>query len=136
LPLSPIPRRRSDPAAIRSAVATRRLARELLVLAAIVCVAFLFRDAVLGRAVDAYAVVERGGALVVPADALFEATSATPWVLVVVDGHASQRRVKIGRAEDGRVEIVDGIKAGDRLIPSGAGIAPGERVRVDAARAP
>ena len=64
---------------------------------------------------------------------MFDATSATPWVLIVADGRASQRRVKIGRAEDGRVEIVDGVKAGDRLIASGAGIAPGERVRIGGA---
>jgi membrane fusion protein (multidrug efflux system) len=41
-------------------------------------------------------------------------------VWTVVDGVAKQQAVRTGREKDGRVEIVDGLAAGDRVVQSAA----------------
>lgn len=70
------------------------------------------------------------GAVVVPADAVRDAGSAQPWVLAV-DGWRTQRRpVKIGLKGDGRIEVLQGVAPGDRVISMANGtVRDGERVR-------
>jgi HlyD family secretion protein len=75
-------------------------------------------------------VARRSAALVAPADTVFDAASNHPWVLVAAAGHAAKSPVTLGLKGEGRVEILDGVAQGDRLIPAVAGVAPGQRVRI------
>jgi HlyD family secretion protein len=69
-------------------------------------------------------------ALLIPSGAVVDAAGARPWVLAVDGHHAVKRPVKLGLKGEGRVEVVDGVAPGDRLVASaGAGIVPGQRVR-------
>ena len=76
-------------------------------------------------------VARRDGTLVAPAEAVFDAGSPHPWVLAAVDRRAVKKPVALGLRGSGRVEILDGVVAGDALIPANAGIAPGQRIRVN-----
>jgi len=79
-------------------------------------------------------VARRNGTVVVPADAVHDANGAEPWVLAVAGQQAERRRVRLGLKGDGRVEILEGLQPGDRVIPAGlAMIKSGQRVRAVAA---
>ena len=70
------------------------------------------------------------GALVLPAQAVRDATGPAPWVLRVSGGRAERRAVKIGFRGEGSVEIRDGLQAGDRVVPAGnPRITEGQRLR-------
>ena len=71
----------------------------------------------------------RADALVAPADAVFDAAGAHPWMLVVSGHRAERRPVTLGLRGDASVEITGGASAGDRVVPAAAGIAAGERLR-------
>jgi HlyD family secretion protein len=75
-------------------------------------------------------VARRRQALVVPADLLHDADSAAPWLLKVDDGRARRQAVRLGLRGAGVVEILDGLKAGDQLLPASAVLHDGARVRV------
>lgn len=64
------------------------------------------------------AVATRENALVVPEDALV-AEGARQFVFVVADGRSMRREVKLGLRQQGEVEIVEGIAAGDQIIVRG-----------------
>jgi HlyD family secretion protein len=76
------------------------------------------------------AVAEKRDTLIAPADAVRDARGS-PWVLVAQDGRRAERRqVKLGAVGDGRIEILEGVAAGERLIPAAeAAVKPGQRVR-------
>jgi HlyD family secretion protein len=79
-------------------------------------------------------VARRAGTVVVPADTVRDAGSAQPWVLAVDGGRAVRRAVKLGLKGDGRVEVLEGVAPGDRLISaSQAMVGSGQRVRAVAA---
>jgi multidrug efflux pump subunit AcrA (membrane-fusion protein) len=60
-------------------------------------------------------------ALSIPATALLLEEEGKPFVMVVTpDGHAQKRNVKIGIRTDDRVQIVEGLHAGERIVGSGA----------------
>ncbi|MEP7181749.1 MAG: efflux RND transporter periplasmic adaptor subunit [Betaproteobacteria bacterium] len=81
-------------------------------------------------------IARRSGTLVAPADTVFDAAGAHPWVLAV-DGHRATRKpVTLGLKGEGRVEIVAGVGPGDRLIPAAAAVVPGQRIRIVAAAGP
>ena len=67
-------------------------------------------------------------ALVVPTQALRASTSGAPKVLVANGGKAVGRDVKVGLRGSGKVEIVEGLSAGEQVIMDAA-IVPGTRVR-------
>ncbi|MFG1418071.1 efflux RND transporter periplasmic adaptor subunit [Xanthobacter sp. V0B-10] len=71
----------------------------------------------------------RSGVLVLPRRAVRDLQSGQPWVLAIRDGRAYHQAVKVGLAGNMRLEITEGLKAGDLAIPEGAGIAAGQRVR-------
>ena len=74
-------------------------------------------------------------AIVVDSDAVREATSAAPWVLLAREGRAERRAVKLGLRGAGATQIAEGLAAGDLVIPaSQPGIAEGQRVRPEAPR--
>jgi len=69
-------------------------------------------------------------ALVVPADAVRDAGSPQPWLLVVRDGSVERQDVELGARSDGKIEIRKGIAVGEQIVP-GSQPAPavGSRVR-------
>lgn len=73
-------------------------------------------------------VARRADALVVPRDAVRRAGADSGWVLVVRDGRAVRRAVRLGIVADSGVEIRDGLSEGDLVLP--ADVEPGARVRV------
>lgn len=70
------------------------------------------------------------GVLALPAEAVRDAASRKPWVLVLDGDHAARREVTLGLRGEGWLELVSGLEAGAAVIPPRAGaIAPGRRVR-------
>ncbi len=80
------------------------------------------------------AVAERADALVLPVSAVRDAAGPTPWVLRIEEGRARRRTVTIGLRGPQRVEILDGLREGDLVVPSSVAVADGGRVRPEAAR--
>nr|WP_272904325.1 efflux RND transporter periplasmic adaptor subunit [Xanthobacter agilis] len=69
------------------------------------------------------------GVLVLPRRAIRDLQSGRPWVLAIRDGRAYRQPVTLGLVGNTRIEILDGLKAGDAAIPEGAGVVIGQRVR-------
>jgi RND family efflux transporter MFP subunit len=67
--------------------------------------------------------------LVVPQSALV-VFAGVEKVLVIRDGKAHEQRVRTGLRLDDRVEIIDGVKAGDLVIVSPGGLADGSPVTI------
>ena len=79
----------------------------------------------------------RTAAVVIPINTLAEASSEKPWVLVVRDNRVVKQFVKLGLRGDARVEVLEGIKAGESVVPvSKTGVKEGQRVRVTAINVP
>ena len=77
----------------------------------------------------------RASATLLPADALRDA-HATPWVWAVHAGRVERRPVRIGLKSGGWAEVLDGLAAGDLVIPEGVPVpAAGSRVRAQVAPA-
>ena len=75
-------------------------------------------------------VARRPDTVVIPADAAHDAMSAQPWVLIVREHHAIRQPVKLGLRGDGRVEILEGVAPGEKVISATNGtIRAGQRVR-------
>jgi HlyD family secretion protein len=78
----------------------------------------------------------RADALMVPSDAIRDAGSNQPWVLVVRDGSAQRQPVKLGVRSEGKTEILEGLAPGDLLVPAkNISIREGSRVRAGAVQA-
>jgi HlyD family secretion protein len=73
-------------------------------------------------------VADKENALVAPASAVRDAGLPEPWVLVMRDGRAERRAVKLGARTQARAELLSGVGVGDSLIVT-PGIEPGQRVR-------
>ena len=74
----------------------------------------------------------RRATLVIASNAVEEAASDKPWVLVVRNSRAVKQVVKLGLRGDTRVEVLDGLAAGEGVVPvSELGIKAGQRVRAD-----
>nr|WP_315488124.1 efflux RND transporter periplasmic adaptor subunit [uncultured Rhodoferax sp.] len=72
----------------------------------------------------------RSAAVVIATSTLEDADTDKPWVLVVRDKHAVKQFVTLGLRGDTRVEVLDGISAGEGVIPkSKLGVKAGQRVR-------
>lgn len=79
-------------------------------------------------------VAEAADTTILPADAVRGLAADKPWILVVEDGIARRRDVEIGMTGDIRVEILQGARPGEAVIPAAARVAPDERVRIAAER--
>lgn len=57
-------------------------------------------------------------AIVVPSNAVYrdDRSVRSAYVFVILDGKAARRDVRVGRERDSRLEIVEGLKPGDRLV--------------------
>ena len=72
----------------------------------------------------------RTATVVVATSTIEDATTDKPWVLVVRDRHAVKQFVTLGLRGDTRVEVLDGIRAGEGVVPtSKVGVKAGQRVR-------
>ncbi len=72
----------------------------------------------------------RTATVVIAVSTLQDATTDKPWVLVVRGKHAVKQFVKLGLRGDTRVEVLDGIAAGEAVMPaSKTGVKAGQRVR-------
>ncbi len=72
----------------------------------------------------------RQNVLTVPSGAVLDAAGPKPWVLAVEGGRAVRKPVTLGLKGEGRIEITEGVSAGDRVVAASAGgVAPGQRVR-------
>ena len=79
----------------------------------------------------------KNAALVVPTEAIRDATSDEPWVLVVRDKRTVHQKVGIGLRGDNQIEILSGLKVNEPVILSSVGtISAGQRVRVRIAAIP
>ena len=70
----------------------------------------------------------RADTLIVPADVIRDQASGQPWVMVVRDGVARRQPVKLGIRGAGRVEILDGVVAGEALAAASQNLAEGRKV--------
>jgi RND family efflux transporter MFP subunit len=68
-------------------------------------------------------------ALVVPSDAIVTFAGVQK-VLRVKDGYAHEQRIRTGRREAERVEVVEGLAAGDLVVRAPGDLVDGERVQV------
>ena len=74
---------------------------------------------------------QKTAALVLPSEAVRDATGVRPWVLVVRDGRTVRQEVGIGLRGDNQTEITSGLKSKEPVILSGVGtVGAGQRVRV------
>jgi HlyD family secretion protein len=75
-------------------------------------------------------VARKAQVLTLPAEAVRDARTAAPYVLVAVDGRVDRRAVQLGIRGEGALEITSGLTAGEAVIvPRGELLAPGQRVR-------
>lgn len=75
-------------------------------------------------------VARRADALTLALAAIRDGAGTEPWVMVVDNGHAQRRPVKLGVRGDSRVEILEGLREGDQVLPAtGVVIKEGKRVR-------
>ncbi len=79
-------------------------------------------------------VASRQAVLTVPTEAIRDAASATPWVLVVERGVAQRRDVTLGITGEGQSEIRSGLAEGALVALRPAALQPGQRVRAGKVR--
>lgn len=75
-------------------------------------------------------------ALVLPSGAVRDADREAPWVLALQDGRAVRVPVKLGLRGVGAVEITEGLKEGNPVIPQTEKAIAGDKVRPGPAAAP
>ncbi len=78
-------------------------------------------------------VARRSQALLLGSAAVHDADSVAPWVLRVQDGHVEKVTVRLGLRSGGQVELLEGVRAGDRVVTGLTTVQPGARVQVKAA---
>lgn len=75
-------------------------------------------------------VARKADTVYVPAETVRDVNGPQPWVLAVRGFRAVRQPVKLGLRGDNRIEILDGVEAGDELIPAtNALVKAGQRVR-------
>lgn len=78
------------------------------------------------------ATARRADALSLPASGVRDALTSAPWVMVIDNGRAVRRAVRLGLQGDQRIEILSGVAKGAQVIPATSDIAAGDRVRAAA----
>lgn len=75
-------------------------------------------------------IARRSNAVVVPARAVHDVATGLPWVLKAEAGRARLQSITLGLRGVGAYEVVDGLTAGDFVIPMAAGVRAGQRIRI------
>lgn len=78
------------------------------------------------------AVATRDTTLVLPISAVHDAATASPWALRIEAGRARRIPLRIGLRGRQQVEVLEGLRAGDLVLPVSVALADGARVRVRA----
>jgi HlyD family secretion protein len=78
------------------------------------------------------ATARRADVLSLPGSAVRDALTAAPWVMVLENGRAVRRPVRLGLQGDQRIEILSGVSKGAQVIPATADIAVGDRAKAAA----
>jgi HlyD family secretion protein len=82
-------------------------------------------------------VARKADAVYVPTETVRDANGTQPWVLAIRGFRAVRQPVKLGLRGDSRIEILEGVEAGDNLIPAtNAVVQAGQRVRAVAPQSP
>jgi HlyD family secretion protein len=85
-------------------------------------------------------VARRPSTLVLPASSVHDADnttpSTTPWVLRVRGRHAQRQNITLGMRSGAWVEVLAGLAECDEVVPTGAAVAAGGRLRVAPAATP
>lgn len=75
-------------------------------------------------------IARRANAVLVQADVVHDIESTAPWVLKVVGRRARRQAVTLGLRSHGLCEVLDGLAAGDRVVPAATStITDGARLR-------
>jgi HlyD family secretion protein len=74
-------------------------------------------------------VASKDNADVLPIRSVHEILSGQPWVLAVRNGRAIQHPVTLGLRGNSQMEILEGLEAGDIVVPQSSGVRAGQRVR-------
>ena len=74
----------------------------------------------------------RADVLSLPGNAVRDALTPAPWVLLIENGRAVRRPVRLGLQGDQRIAILGGVAQGAQVIPATSDIAAGDRVRAAA----
>ncbi len=74
-------------------------------------------------------VARRPGALLVASGAVHAADGAAPWVMLVEEGTAVRRPIRLGLSSGGFAEVIEGLREGDQVLPASAAVTAGARVR-------
>lgn len=91
--------------------------------------AFLRQDMTVSVEIE---VARRKDALSLNLEAIRDAAGHAPWVLLVQDGKAVRRTVKLGMQGDKRIEILSGLKQADLVLPAtGIAVTEGGRMRAE-----
>jgi HlyD family secretion protein len=82
-------------------------------------------------------VARKADTVYVPTETVRDANGAQPWVLAIRGFRAVRQPVKLGLRGDRRIEVLEGVEAGDELIPATNGVVKaGQRVRAVAPQSP
>ena len=87
--------------------------------------AFLQQDMTVSVDIE---VARRNATLLVSGAVVHEADGAKPWVFKAQDGHAVRVPVRLGLRSTGFAEVLEGVNAGDVLLPTAAGVKAGARL--------
>jgi HlyD family secretion protein len=71
----------------------------------------------------------RASTIIAPARAVHDAGKEAPWALVVRDGRARMQPLRLGLRAGAQVEILEGLKPGDLVVPAASGVRAGQRIR-------
>lgn len=74
-------------------------------------------------------VARRPNAVMVSTSAIHDADSGAPWILRFEGGRAVPHEIRLGLRSAGFAEVLEGLNAGDLVIPTSAGVARGARIR-------
>jgi HlyD family secretion protein len=71
----------------------------------------------------------RAATLIIPFDSLREASGPQPWVMVVREGETRRQAVRLGVRNGGKIEVLEGLAAGEALLPAKINLPENRRVR-------
>lgn len=71
----------------------------------------------------------RASALMIPADTLRDANGAQPWVMLVREGETRRQPVRLGVRGAGKIEVLEGVMAGEAVLPASLNLPENRRVR-------